>query len=67
MKWHKANKELPKEFKRVLVSYWNMDCQYDEEAIMICYRCKDEWIYNGRDRYGIEATDRWAYIELPED
>lgn len=67
IKWHKASEELPKEFTRVLVAYWNIDCQYNEEATMLCYRCGDEWIDNIRNRYEIESTDRWVYIELPED
>lgn len=70
MKWHKIfDDDFPQEFKRVFVAYWNMDCQYNEEATMLCYRCGDKWIYgaNDYDYCFIDMADRWAYIELSED
>lgn len=68
MQWHKIfDDDFPQEFKRVLVAYWNMDDQYDEEAMMLCYRRGDKWIYGANDCCFIEDDDRWAYIELPEE
>lgn len=70
MKWHKIfDDDFPREFKRVLVAYWNMYCQYNEEATMLCYRHGDKWIYgaNDYDCCSIDVADRWAYIELPEE
>lgn len=68
MKWHKiSDDDFPQEFKCVLVAYWNMECQYDEEATMLCYRRGDKWICRSDDCLFIDTADRWAYIELPED
>ena len=68
MKWHKiCDDDFPQEFKRVLVAYWNMDRQYNEEATMLCYRRSDKWIYGTNDCCFIDLADCWAYIELPEN
>ena len=70
IQWHKIfDDDFPQEFKRVLVAYWNMECQYNEETTMLCYRRGDKWIYgaNDYDCCFIDVADRWAYIELPEE
>lgn len=68
MKWHKIfDDDFPQEFKRVLVVYWDTECQYNEEATMLCYRRGNKWFYGANDYCWIDVADCWTYIELPED
>lgn len=71
MKWHKVTPDnLPKEDEFVLVSF----LYHGERTIDACAVARlgenyygDAVWDDGNQYYPIDATDHWAYIELPED
>lgn len=68
MKWHKVVDELPPEFITVLVAPLNPDGEFDMDLLSLCYRSGNYWFGQPlRGNVEIELTDRWTYIELPED
>lgn len=67
MIWYKANEELPKEGKQLIVAYWNLYNKYDAEATFLCFRLGSNWMWRDGCTEDIRNTDRWAYIEPPED
>lgn len=71
MIWHKMN-ELPSIGKTVLVSFMDKDNNYRYEGayVLACVEINE----NGEnvwacfdDEFPIDETDRWTYIELPDD
>ena len=73
MKWHSIEKNSkPGDYEWVLVSFLTKNSRqifpascivaalwYDDEGCVV-------W-YDGNRFYNIHTTDRWTYIELPED
>lgn len=55
MIWYKANEELPKEGKQLA------------EATFLCSRLGSNWMWRDGCTEDIRNTDRWTYIEPPED
>lgn len=71
MKWYKvAHDNLPKENKFVLVSFL-YDSMRTEDTCVIARLSENYYgdaVWNdGVNFYQLTDTDRWAYIELPED
>lgn len=70
MKWYKTNEGLPPIGKFVFVAMSNYFDQYNECFVYVMeYDGNRRWKYydGGTEYVGISDTDRWAYIELPED
>lgn len=70
MKWHKVSEEFPPIGKSVLIAMPNYYDQYSEDFVYVMkYNGNGRWEYyeNGTEYIGVSDTDRWAYIELPED
>lgn len=70
MKWHKISKELPPINKPVFVAMLNYFDQYNEDFVYVMkYDGNRRWEYydGGTEYIRVSDTDRWAYIELPED
>ena len=70
MKWYKVSEKLPPIGKLVLVAMPNYFDQYSEDFVSIMkYNENGCWKYydGGTEYMGASDTDRWAYIELPED
>ncbi len=70
MKWYKVNEWLPQTGEYVLVATLNYFDQYANEFCHVMrYTGDGRWEYS--DSWAeyeiIHNTDRWAYIELPED
>ncbi len=71
MKWHKvAHDNLPKEDEFVLVSFLLFGKRMTDACAVATlgenYYGDVVWD-DGNQYYPIDSTDRWAYIELPEE
>lgn len=71
MKWHKfTRKSQPKKDECVLVSFVCYGERFPDACCMAIlsedYEGNAAWD-TGSQFYPIHDTDRWAYIELPED
>lgn len=70
IQWNKPNEELPPIGKFVFVAMSNYFNQYNDAFIYVMkYSANGCWEYydGGIEYVGVSDTDRWAYIELPED
>lgn len=70
MKWYKVNEKFPPIKKPVFVAMPDYFDQYNENFVYIMeYNGNGYWEYydGGTEYIGVSNTDRWAYIELPED
>ena len=73
MKWNKVSEKLPLIEKPVFVAMPNYLNQYNENFVYVMkYNGNGYWEYweccdGGTEYVGVSDTDRWAYIELPED
>lgn len=70
MKWHKPNEGLPPIGKYVFVAMSNFFDQYNDAFVYVMkYDGNRRWEYydGGTEYIMVSGTDRWAYIELPED
>lgn len=69
MKWHKVE-DYPKDFyKHVLVSRGESGNRYTLNC-MVAKLDRDQWYNisnNEKNCWKIKPTDRWCYIDLPED
>ena len=70
MKWHKVEDGLPPIGKSVFVAMPNYLDQYSEDFVYVMnYNGNNRWEYydGGKEYTCVHNTDRWAYIELPEE
>ena len=70
MKWNKVSEKLPLIKKPVFVAMPNYLDQYNENFVYVMkYNGNGYWEYydGGTEYVGVSDTDRWSYIDLPED
>ena len=70
MKWHKVSEKLHIIKKPVFVAMPNYLDQYNENFVYVMkYNGNGYWEYydGGTEYVGVSDTDRWSYIDLPED
>lgn len=70
MKWYKVSEKSPPIKKPVLVAMPNYFDQYSKDFVYVMkYSGNGCWEYydGGTEYVWVSDTDRWAYIELPEE